>query len=328
MNYRYELVIAFCCVALHLLAQQPAQYSLYMLNPYAVNPAVAGMDQTLVANGVYRAQWVGLDGAPTSQHINAHLPLSMVSSGVGLKMENDVLGAHRTTRVVGSYAFHRAINRNTVLSAGVGFGFLQYALDGAKLRTVDGQYEPRGPISNNDPNLPDGKVQAGIPLAEAGIYLQNTRFQVGLGLTPAFAPRLNSSSSQNGALALRVRRGWFAHAIYNMVLNDRLVLRPSFLLKSDITETQMEISVVGRWDNNIFAGASWRGYSSTSRDALVILGGLPLNEKTTLAYAYDVPLSALQAVQRGSHEISLRYSLNRPIGAGKLPPVIYNPRFF
>ena len=313
---------------LHLSAQQPAQYSLYMLNPYAYNPAAAGMEQTLVATGIYRAQWVGLDGAPTSQHINANMPLSIASSGVGLKIENDALGAHRTTRVVGSWSFQRALNRSTVLSVGVGLGFLQYALDGAKLRTVDGQYEPGGPISNNDPNLPDGKVQAGVPLAEAGIYMSGKRLQLGLGLTPAFAPRLNSSTSQNGALALRVRQGWFAHALYTMPLNERLVLRPSFLLKSDITETQMEISVLGRWDNNIFAGASWRGYSSTSRDALVLLGGLPLNEKTTLAYAYDVPLSALQAVQRGSHEILLRYSLNRPIGAGKLPPVIYNPRFF
>jgi len=24
----------------------------------------------------------------------------------------------------------------------------------------------------------------------------------------------------------------------------------------------------------------------------------------------------------------LRYSLNKPVGVGKLPPVIYNPRFF
>jgi hypothetical protein len=33
-------------------------------------------------------------------------------------------------------------------------------------------------------------------------------------------------------------------------------------------------------------------------------------------------------VNRGSHELMLRYSLNKPVGRGTLPPVIYNPRFW
>lgn len=89
----------------------------------------------------------------------------------------------------------------------------------------------------------------------------------------------------------------------------------------------MEISTIFRWKENIFAGASFRGLSSSARDAAVLLGGLRINERTTLAYSFDIPLSALQAANRGSHELLLRYELNKPIGRGKLPPVIYNPRF-
>ena len=55
-------------------AQQAAQYSLYMLNPYGVNPAAAGLDNTLVATGGYRTQWTGLDGNPTTQYVNVVLP--------------------------------------------------------------------------------------------------------------------------------------------------------------------------------------------------------------------------------------------------------------
>ena len=83
-----------------------------------------------------------------------------------------------------------------------------------------------------------------------------------------------------------------------------------------------------RWRENIFAGASFRGFGNNSKDAAMLIAGLKLNEKTTLAYAFDVPLSPLNTVNRGSHELLLRYSLNKPIGIGKLPPVIYNPRFF
>jgi hypothetical protein len=32
-------------------------------------------------------------------------------------------------------------------------------------------------------------------------------------------------------------------------------------------------------------------------------------------------------VQTGSHEILLQYNLGQSFGKGKLPPIIYNPRF-
>jgi hypothetical protein len=99
-------------------------------------------------------------------------------------------------------------------------------------------------------------------------------------------------------------------------------------VKSDITKTQTEISLLARWKENIFAAASFRGLGKDARDAASIMGGFQLNEKTLLGYAFDIPLSGLSVANRGSHELLLRYNLNKPIGAGKLPPVIYNPRFF
>ena len=116
------------------MAQQAPQYSLFALNPYAYNPAYAGLENTLVATGVYRRQWSGLEGAPETQHLNAHLPLYVINSGIGLKIENDVIGAHRTTQGSVSYNYQLELGRNTLLSAGIGIGFLQYSLDGAKLR--------------------------------------------------------------------------------------------------------------------------------------------------------------------------------------------------
>ncbi|MEY3249463.1 MAG: hypothetical protein RL742_1506, partial [Bacteroidota bacterium] len=80
-----------------LQAQQLPQYSLYMLNPYALNPAVAGTENTLILNGVYRQQWSDLRGAPVGQTLNAHLPVYRINSGLGLRLDNDAVGAHRAT---------------------------------------------------------------------------------------------------------------------------------------------------------------------------------------------------------------------------------------
>lgn len=307
-----------------LIAQQAPQYSLYSLNPYALNPAYAGLENTLVATGAYRQQWSGLLGAPVTQHANAHMPLYVISSGIGLKVENDAIGAHRTTQAALSYSYSLELGRTTQLSAGVSAGYMQYSLDGDKLRAPEGTYnEPN--FNHNDQFLPEGRVKASTTFFEAGIFLQAQKLQAGISMQPVFSPALTIGGTD--ALKIEPVRHYFFYSSYTFDVGRNLNIKPSVLAKTDITETQAEISVVFQWNENIFAGASFRGFGERARDATVIMAGLRLSEKTTLAYAFDIPLSPLNSANRGSHELLLRYSLNRPIGAGKLPPVIYNPRF-
>ena len=303
---------------------------MFALNPYAYNPAYAGLENTLVATGVYRRQWSGLEGAPETQHVNAHLPLYFIRSGIGVKIENDVIGAHRTTQGAVSYSYQLELGRNALLSAGIGVGFLQYSLDGAKLRAPEGVYPVAGSgtFSHNDPNLPEGSVSASTTVVETGICLQAGGLEVGVAVQPVFAPLLTApSEDQKNSFRIKAVPHYLVHGAYNMVLNKNLSVKPAVMLKSDLKQTQAEISAIFRWRENIFAGASFRGFGKKSREAASIIGGFRLNEKTLLGYAFDIPLAPLSNVQRGSHELLLRYSLNKPLGAGKLPPVIYNPRF-
>lgn len=314
------LIVYTACLA----AQQAPQYSMYMLNPYAINPAYAGLENTLVATGVYRQQWSNLQGAPVTQHVNAHMPLYVISSGVGLKVENDAIGAHRTTQAAVSYDYSLELGRSVLLSAGLSAGYMQYALDGDKLRAPDGIYtEPN--FNHNDPFLPEGKVRASTTFFEVGVFLQTKKLEAGLSMQPAFAPALNTNGSE--PLKIEPVRHYLFYSSYAFDVGSSLNVKPAVLAKTDLTETQAEISVVLQWNENIFAGASFRGFGASSRDAAVVMAGLRLSEKTTLAYSFDISLSPLNSANRGSHELLLRYSLNRPIGAGKLPPVIYNPRF-
>lgn len=314
------------CISGWAAAQQAPQYSLYMLNPYPYNPANAGLDNSLIINGVYRQQWSGLKGAPVTQHINAHMPLYMISSGVGLRVENDVIGAHTVTNAVVSYNYQMELGRNSLLSLGVSGGYLQYSLDGSKLRAPEGTYvEPV--FTHDDLLLPDGTVRAGTPIFEIGVFAQLNKLEVGVAMQPVYAPALRSTAGA-GEFRLQTVPHYNASIAYAITVSDQLMLRPSFLVKSDIAETQTEISLLARWRENIFAGASFRGFTSKSRDAAVLVAGVKLNEKTTLAYAFDIPLSALNVVNRGSHELLIRYNLNKQIGVGKLPPIIYNPRFY
>ncbi|MFN0175229.1 MAG: type IX secretion system membrane protein PorP/SprF [Saprospiraceae bacterium] len=324
MKYYHTLIIYVCSIG-WLSAQQVPQYSLYLLNPYAHNPAFVGLENTLVATGVYRQQWSGLAGAPATQHINAHLPIYAISSGVGLRIENDVIGAHNTTQAVLSYSYQMELNRTTLLSFGLSAGWLQYSLDGTKLRAPEGTYaEPN--FSHNESVLPIGRVSAGSPIFEAGIFFQSKKWDMGVSVQPVFATKLKEKG--NGGFGLQPVQHYFVYGAYTLRMGENLILKPCGLVKSDLKETQLEVSTMARWRENTFAGVSMRGFGKSSQDAAVFFIGFKLNEKTTLAYAFDFPLSSLSATHRGSHELMIQYSLNKPIGVGNLPPIIYNPRFF
>jgi type IX secretion system PorP/SprF family membrane protein len=161
---------------------------------------------------------------------------------------------------------------------------------------------------------------------EVGLHLQRKNLAIGLATQPVFAPVLKSGNG--GVFRLKPVRHFLGSIAYQIDVSRNLSLKPAVLLKSDIVLTQVELSTIIRWRENTFAGASYRGVQASARDAVVLLGGFRLNDRITLAYSFDVPLSALAISNRGSHELLLRYEINKPMGVGKLPPVIYNPRFF
>ncbi|MBL30743.1 MAG: hypothetical protein CMC81_05865, partial [Flavobacteriaceae bacterium] len=58
------LIILIVCSSNKSYSQQDPQYSQYMYNTMAVNSAYAGQRDALSIIGLYRNQWVGIDGAP------------------------------------------------------------------------------------------------------------------------------------------------------------------------------------------------------------------------------------------------------------------------
>ncbi len=301
-------------------SQQPAQYSLYMLNPMGFNPAYVGLDNSLSITGVFRRQWAGLNGSPTTQNLSAHAPVYLLSGGLGINIENDALGARQFTSASLAYAYQKPLLGGTI-SLGLSGGMLQYQLDGSKIRTPDGDYSEPGNINHNDDKLPLSAENVMVPAFHAGIYFINEWMDAG------FAVRnLNEGEAAFSTINLSLQRSFNFNLGFRFYVGDDLAVQPSALVRSDLTQTQTDLSVILRYNDNIFGGASLRGYNANSLDAVAIIAGFKLSEKITLAYAYDLTLSDLSAVSNGSHEITLNYNLNKVFGKGRLPGVIYNPR--
>ena len=302
--------------------QQPAQYSLFMMNKLNWNPAYAGLDNSLSATGVYRAQWAGLEGNPITQNVNVHMPLYILSSGVGINLENDELGAERRTTGTVSYNYQLPVGRRGLLAIGLSAGLAQRTLDGSKLRTPDGDYDiDASVIIHNDGLLPISQINASAATFGAGIYYYSERFEAGFA-----ARNLSEPIVDLDAISLVLKRTFFFNAGGHFDLGGSLSLHPSLLVRSDLAQTQTDVAAILQYNDNIFGGASFRGYNSDNIDAVAFIAGFKLSENVTLAYAYDLTLSALNQVSNGSHEVMINYNLNKRLGTGRPPKVIYNPR--
>ncbi len=308
-----------------LNAQQAPQYSMYMLNKYGMNPAYGGFDNSLSITGVFRKQWVGLEGSPLTQQLNAHMPMYIMHGGIGLSLENDILGVTRNSSVALSYNYWMPINKKSLVSFGISAGLVQKALDGTKLEAPDGEYGGNT-VVHNDNHLPIGLETTLAPTASAGVFYQSERLDFGVSIINLLGNTVDFNLESTTTSILQ-KRHYMVYGGANFEIGSLFELMPSILVKSDIDQTQVELSALLRYNGNIFGGGSIRGYDEKTLDAVVFIAGVKLNEKTTLAYSYDMTLSDISNVSDGSHEITINYNLNKPIGGGVPPPIIYNPRF-
>ena len=86
-------------------AQQDPIFSQYMFNPFVVNPAYAGSRDAVSTVLLYRTQWVGMNGAPTTGSLSMHAPVKATKMAWGVNVMSDQIGPTTTTFVQGTYAY-------------------------------------------------------------------------------------------------------------------------------------------------------------------------------------------------------------------------------
>lgn len=326
MNLRstiYASILLLTSFARAGFAQQPALHSLQILNPVSYNPAFAGGGQSLELTGVYRKQWLGLQGSPSSQWFTAHLPINYLKSGVGIKFMNDALGAQQSTEVAAQWSYRMPLGTDAQLSFGAEVGYRRFALNGSDLRAPEGNYETGGVIHNDD-FLPSEKRSSSMAFFGAGLSFRYKKLNLGVSLSDINSPSAKLEGIQT--VKIQVLRQLTFSSSWIFSLGENVAIQPNIFFRTDFRKIQPEVGVLVHHKSNIFAGASFRGYSANTQDALVLLAGFKIRRDFSLAYAYDIGVSKLRDAHSGSHEILLSYKLNKPIGTGKPPKVIYNPR--
>lgn len=287
------LTVAVCTVAAGAtFAQQDPQFTQYMFDRLSINPGSAGTNGSLCATAILRQQWTGFEGAPKTGLFNFQMPISKISSGVGLTAYLDNLGQEQTTVARLHYSFHRKFGPGT-FGAGIYLGYTGRSL-GSDWVAVD-------PVTD-DAAIPDnGSSDGGFDLG-AGLYYVAPTFYVGLSSTQIPETELKDVSIKNA-------RHYYILAGYDWAIggNKKYVVQPSALVKSDGASTQLDLTATFLYNNMVWLGVSFR-----TEDAICPLIGyqytLP-NSKgyLRLGYSYDVTTSELSDYSSGSHEVMLNY---------------------
>ncbi len=308
-----------------LSAQQFAQSSLYNYNVYGFNTAVAGIEENLSISADLRRQWLGLEGAPSTQFINAHLPIFFTSGGFGVEVKNTTIGVTRNLRASLSYNQILNVGENTRISIGLSGGLDQHSFDGQDLRTPDGSYEP-GNITHADLILSESNESAIAPIISASMYLKHKQLSVGLSADNLLATTFEFDTERSDIVFNQIRH-YYGYVNYELDLGNDLILRPSLLLKAESAELQVDLNIAAELQEMFLFGVGYRGYNAQSNDSVVFQGGIKMNNNLQFIYAYDFGLSDLVSTHTGSHEILIRYEIKTNLGRGLPPPIIYNPRF-
>ena len=295
-----------------LLAQQDPIYSQYMFNGITLNPAYSGTKGVLNFNAIYRRQWIGIQGAPTTLTFSGDAPISKQKIGIGGFIQNDKLGAESRLSMYGTFAYKMPVSFSSSLSFGLAFGAFQYTLDGSKL--VFNEKDGDQTAAANS-----GISNAWKPDMRFGVYYNNDDFYAGFSVSNLFQNTLTLTVGSATRDLTFVRHYYFTTG-YIFHVTDGLQIYPSILVKEDFkSPTDIDINAFALINKTIWLGTSYRtamlmgkdkyGSVENYKNALLFIVQVYLNERIRVGYAYDIALNDLRAYTSGSHEISMAYLL-------------------
>ena len=318
MPMKNYFTILYCLLLVGpLLGQQQAQYTQFVYNKLALNPGYAGSDEAIALTALYRTQWIGLEGAPTSQVLSFNAPLLNRRIGLGLLLSRHSIGISEQLTAEATYAYRVRLGKG---SMGIG---LQASVRRFGMDYTDSRLKATQNISS-DGGIAVGDVSRTLLNFGVGVYYHTSKFYIGGGI-----PRLIRNSIDfnelSGVLAREVEHGYLMTGLL-MELGDFVALRPQLLLKYAPQlpmDAELNLSLI--LAERFTFGATYRlgGGSEDIGESIDVLLAAQLTRELLFGLSYDITMSELKDYNNGSIEAVLRYYVGHPEGDD-----IINPRFF
>jgi type IX secretion system PorP/SprF family membrane protein len=290
-------------------AQHEPMFTQYMFNETFINPAYAGSHETQAISGLYRNQWVGIEGSPKTQTLSFHTPIAKRKLGLGVSLMNESIGVSNQMLVSAQFAY-RILMPRSVLTFGTSTGFVNDQETLTKVVTTVG----------GDNQFATDIHKYFMPNAGFGIYYYyQKKFYVGFSIPRLLENKVNAYSS---GLSTNIGNPSIWHYYfatgYVFQCGDNVKFKPSIMVKA-VNNAPLEMDVNANWLFNEFL---WLGASYRTNDAISGMLGIQISKQLRVSYSYDYSISPLQQYNSGSHEISVGYDFS------SLRHRVVSPRYF
>lgn len=284
-----SLVLIMTVIATY--AQQDAQYTQYMYNTININPAYAGSRGALSIFGLYRTQWVGLDGAPETCSFSINTPINNSNLGIGASLVNDKIGPTNENNISLDLSYTIQTSASFKLSFGIKGTANIFNLDVSKLNPED----------QGDPQFQDLDNKFS-PNVGAGVYWHSDKAYIGFSV-PNFIETNRYDDNDVAIYKDKINYYLMAGYVFDLDKSQYVKFKPAVLTKLvEGAPLQVDVSANFMFYDKFIAGVAYRWSASLSA-----MLGFQITDGLYLGYGYDRETTNLNNYNSGSHEIFLRY---------------------
>lgn len=304
MKTHIIILFAFILTGTAGYAQQDSQYTQYMYNTITINPAYAGSRGAMSIFGMYRRQWVGLDGAPTTATASINTPINDSNIGFGLSFVNDQIGPATENNISADISYSIQASDDYKVSFGLKATANLFSLDINKLN-IQHQGDPQFQNLNMDFS----------PNVGAGIYVHSDNTYFGLSV-PNFLETKHYKDNSVSVTKERLHYYFIAGHVFDF--SSELKFKPALLVKA-VEGAPLQVDVSGNFliSDKLTLGVAYRWDAAVSA-----LAGFQVSDSWFIGYAYDAETTRLANYNSGSHEIFLRFEFFNNYNR------VLTPRFF
>ncbi|TDO77975.1 type IX secretion system PorP/SprF family membrane protein [Flavobacterium chryseum] len=286
-----KLLLVFIFFSIVCSAQQDAQFTQYMYNTIEINPAYAGSRGVLSVFGLYRTQWVGLDGAPETSTFSVNTPFNNSKLGLGVSLVNDKIGPTNENTLSADLSYSIPVSEASKLSFGIKGTANLFNLDVNKLNPED----------QDDPQF-QNLANRITPNVGAGIYWHSDKAYVGLSV-PNFIETNRYNDDDIAIFKDKINYYFMAGYVFNLDRLEYIKFKPALLTKVvEGAPLQVDLSGNFMFNDKFVVGLAYRWSASVSA-----MAGFQVTDGLYIGYGYDHETTNLRRYNSGSHEIFLRF---------------------
>ena len=313
------IIMVFVLIISGVQAQQDPQYTQYIHNTAIVNPAYLGSQESLNIVGLFRTQWVGLEGAPKTQTLSVSSPIDYYKRmSLGLSVTKDEIGITSETYFNVDFSYSIPFGEYDTLSFGLkAVGHL-----------LDINFQELSIFDVNETNFQGSINNKFSPNVGLGLYYNSNKYYLGVSVpylldTKFYDKTVSLDEDLSSTSYLRKERihfYWIGGYVFD--INDSLKFKPAVLTKVVLgAPLQVDVSANFLINDKFTLGMGYRWSA-----ALSAMAAFRISDKFMIGFAYDRETTELGKTEfnDGSFELVLKYHL--PEGRYGIKRLI--PRFF